>query len=155
MMDMENLLEAQRRFVTANRASPSRARRAPESSHAVTRSPKRSTKKSPLHVGMDDVSKDLESSASMEGVTKDASALVTLTQVHCEYMETLGEEGINSRQRGQEPSLDDLLRHYLHMKRDLASRINVTEATAEKVNETEKKRLLHDAVLQSKDEPWK
>lgn len=69
--------------------------------------------------------------------------------MHREYTVTLGEEGIDSHQQGQNPSLEDLLRQSLRMKRALTDLVVSVETSVEKSNEAVRTRTLDDAVVKA------
>lgn len=69
--------------------------------------------------GTDDVSKDLTRSEAREGVPRDDPLSAALDQVNHDYQEKLEEEGIAYLQKVQNPSLEDLFRQSLRLKRAL------------------------------------
>lgn len=85
----------------------------------------RSPPKYPQLLGTDDIWKDLEISATVVGVPRDAAVSAALAQINREDTEKIGEEGIDSRQRGQTPSLWYLLRQSLSMQWSLADLITI------------------------------
>lgn len=101
----------------------------------------RSTPKYPLRVVTDDVYKDLYFSATIAGAPRDATVSYVLDHVHHDDTETLGEEGIDYRQRNQTPSLEDLLRLSSNMQCASEDFMIFTEATTEKANELVKNSL--------------
>lgn len=149
-MSQETRLEAQRRLSPANRASvSSRTRRAPDSSPIATRSPTRSQPKYPLPVGTDDVSKDPGSYSIRSGAPQDAAVSAALAKVHCDDTETIVEEGIDSRQQGQMPSLEALLIQSLRKQLALTDRMTSVETAVEKANKVARTRTMDDTFLNS------
>lgn len=64
-------------------------------------------------------------------------------------MEKLVEEVIDSCQRGQTPSLEDLLRQYSRMQSAFSDHFNVIKEFMEKSHEANQNRVLDNSVLQA------
>lgn len=95
------------------------------------------------------MAKDLTRSETILGDPRDAAVSAVLVKINREDTETLGEEGIDSRQKGPTQSLEDI-RQSLSMKRTLDDCMTVMEATTEKDNEAAKKKDLERRYHESR-----